>query len=136
MTCVISGSTGIDKVQDASIVLADLASEVYQTGTFTMTQGGTWSSFFTSVTGKYWKIGKQVTVSILASGSAAKTGTGGWLEGLPFTPADSFTGTVTNNALGNKMYLAVFSNGRLFLGDDTLSISYPSNYMSVTYCIA
>jgi hypothetical protein len=136
MTTIIDGTTGVDKVVDGSIALADLASEVYSTGTFTMTHGGTWSSSFTSVTGKYWKIGKQVTVTILASGGAAKTGTGGWLEGLPFTPVDSFTGTVTNNAMGNKMGLAVFSNGRLFLVDDTFSISYPSNYMSVTYCIA
>ena len=94
MTVTISGDTGIDKVQDASIVLADLASEVYQTGTWTPVVQGTATAgtgTYTIQTGKYTKIGNVVIFQCYVAWSA-HTGTGSIrVFGLPYTSLSGST---------------------------------------------
>jgi hypothetical protein len=90
MPTIIDGTNGIDKVQDASIVLADLASEVYQTGTWTPTISSLTGTITTvgAVAGTYTKVGRLVTC--FAKWTITTNGTGATavaVSNLPFTPS-------------------------------------------------
>ena len=102
MPTIISGDTGIDKVQDASIVLADLASEVYQTGTWTpvLRFGGAAVGLAYTSSGTYKKVGNVVHVNAVISltnkGSSAGAAV---ITGMPFSASDSAVGNLAPYAL-------------------------------------
>ncbi len=103
MTTIIDGTTGVDKVVDGSIAIADLASEVYQTGTWVpRIEGSTTAGVgtYTTQTGKYTKLGNVVFFQCYVYWTA-HTGTG-WLRvyGLPYTAlaTTSAYGTATVEA--------------------------------------
>ncbi len=71
----------------------------YEEGTFTLTDPGVTSAVsgtWTFVSGKYTKVGRQVTINAIYSGTglgfSANTGYYRW-DGLPFTSAESYSGT-------------------------------------------
>jgi hypothetical protein len=101
MTVVISGDSGIDKVQDASIVLADLASEVYvppTSWTPSVEGSGTAGTVTYSARDAYYvKFGRLVYVTCYVSYSGG-TGSGNlYVRGLPFT---AISGTYSGLTIG------------------------------------
>jgi hypothetical protein len=97
---ISTAGNGIDF--SANTHAAGMTSELlndYEEGTFTLTDPGVTSSVlgtWTFVSGKYTKVGRQVTINAIYSGTGLgfllNTGYYRW-DGLPFTSAESYSGT-------------------------------------------
>jgi len=87
MPTEISGSTGVDKIKDATIVVGDIATSFYQSGSWTPVLSG--SATATIANNKYVRIGNVVHcwAQIQNIGSIPGSGNFAIDSGLPFAPA-------------------------------------------------
>jgi hypothetical protein len=102
----------------------------YETGTFTPTVGGTWTTSPTSLSGYYVKTGKSVFIHIQFTGGAKASSSAGWLAGLPFVMTENGTGSVVDSNVTAFGSCLLANSDRCWLTSNSFSAT---NYLTGTY---
>ncbi len=102
----------------------------YETGIWTPTLGGTWTSNPYSLSGQYVKIGKLVYIKMIMSGGAKANTTSAWLTGLPFNVLVGSTGSVVNSAVTDNENCLLANGDRVWFTETSFS---GTTYITATY---
>ena len=94
----------------------------YETGTWTPTVGGTWTTNPTALSGTYIKVGSLVYVKVQFSDGAKSSAVAGWIDGLPFNQVGSgATGSVSDSSVGDNGNCLFANTTRIWLTDTSFS---------------
>ena len=102
----------------------------YETGTWTPTLGGTWTSNPTALSGTYVKIGKLVYIQMVMSGGAKSSSISAWFDGLPFNISVGSTGSVSDSGVNDKGNCLLANGDNVWLTDTSFS---GTTYITATY---
>jgi hypothetical protein len=94
----------------------------YETGIWTPTLGGTWTSNPYSLSGQYVKIGKLVHVKMIMSDGTKASSTSAWIAGLPFTNSGGEgTGSVSNSSVDDYGNCLLANTDRIWLTETSFN---------------
>ena len=93
----------------------------FETGTFTLALGGTWTSNPTSLAGGYVKIGRMVHIFANFAGGSKSSSTSGYFEGLPFATTNYGTGAVVDANVAGQGQCLFFNTDRIWMTDTSFN---------------
>ena len=102
----------------------------YESGSWTPSLGGTWSTNPTTLVGSYTKIGNVVHIAFNFSGGVKGSIVGGYFTGLPFITSQSGTGSVTDSGVNDKGNCLFFNTDRVWVTANAFS---GATYITGTY---
>jgi len=103
----------------------------YEEGTWTPSLAGSWNSNPTNMSGKYAKIGRIVTLSMIWQNGAKSNSTSAHFTSLPFSVLANSTAPVSDTGVDDNGIVLCDTGGRIFTTAN--SFGSDNNYLTVTY---